>query len=63
LFAYLFGEWRRGLYEKKLFAGWRDLDANAHMGNTAYLDKSVDVRMMYFADHGFPMSEFGLMKT
>jgi acyl-CoA thioester hydrolase len=39
-------------------AGWRDIDTNSHMGNTAYLDKAVDVRMMYFADCGFPMSEF-----
>ncbi len=50
------------MYEKKLFAGWRDLDANAHMGNTAYLDKSVDVRMMYFAENGFPMLEFARLK-
>lgn len=34
------------------------MDFNAHMRNTAYLDKSADLRMMYFADSGFPMSEF-----
>jgi acyl-CoA thioester hydrolase len=28
------------------------------MKNTAFLDKSADVRMMFFADNGFPMSEF-----
>jgi len=28
------------------------------MGNRAYLDKSGDVRMMFFAEHGFPASEF-----
>jgi acyl-CoA thioester hydrolase len=28
------------------------------MRNTAYLDKSADVRMMFFAENGFPMSEF-----
>lgn len=46
------------MYEKTLVAGWGDMDFNSHMRNTAYLDKSADVRMMYFADHGFPMSEF-----
>lgn len=39
-------------------AGWGDMDFNAHMRNTAYLDKSADVRMMYFEANGFPMSEF-----
>ncbi len=46
------------MYEKTLVAGWGDMDFNSHMRNTAYLDKSADVRMMYFADNGFPMSEF-----
>jgi acyl-CoA thioester hydrolase len=50
------------MYEKKLAAGWGDMDFNAHMRNTAYLDKSVDVRMMYFAEHGLPMSEFIRLK-
>lgn len=39
-------------------AGWGDMDFNSHMRNTAYLDKSADARMLYFAAHGFPMSEF-----
>lgn len=46
------------MYQKTLIAGWGDMDFNSHMRNTAYLDKSADVRMMYFADFGFPMSEF-----
>ena len=46
------------MFQKTLVAGWGDMDFNAHMRNTAYLDKSADVRMMYFAEHGFPMSEF-----
>lgn len=46
------------MYEKTLFAGWGDMDFNSHMRNTAYLDKSADVRMMFFADNGFPMAEF-----
>jgi acyl-CoA thioester hydrolase len=46
------------MYAKVLVAGWGDMDFNAHMRNTAYLDKSADVRMMYFSENGFPMSEF-----
>ena len=34
------------------------MDYNAHMRNTAYLDKSADVRMMYLAACGFPMAGF-----
>lgn len=37
---------------------WADLDFNAHMKNTAYLDLGPDVRMMFFAENGFPMQEF-----
>jgi acyl-CoA thioester hydrolase len=46
------------MYEKILVAGWGDMDFNSHMRNTAYLDKSADVRMMYFASCGFTMPEF-----
>lgn len=46
------------MYEKTLYAGWGDMDFNSHMRNTAFLDKSADLRMMFFADHGFPMAEF-----
>jgi len=46
------------MYEKIFTAGWGDMDFNSHMRNTAYLDKSADVRMMYFSENGFPMSEF-----
>jgi acyl-CoA thioester hydrolase len=38
------------------------MDFNAHMKNTAYLDISGDVRMMYFVEHGFSMSEFERLK-
>lgn len=50
------------MFEKTLVAGWGDMDFNSHMRNTAYLDKSADVRMMYFSEHGFPMSEFMRLK-
>jgi len=39
-------------------AGWADMDANAHMGNFAYLNKCVDARMGFFERHGFSVSEF-----
>ena len=45
------------MYAKKVTAGWGDMDFNAHMRNTAYLDKAVDVRMAFFAEHGLPMRE------
>ena len=46
------------MYEKTFVAGWGDMDFNSHMRNTAYLDRSADVRMMYFSENGFPMAEF-----
>ncbi|MGO9123584.1 MAG: thioesterase family protein [Terriglobales bacterium] len=50
------------MFVKTLFAAWGDMDFNSHMKNTAYLDKSADVRMMFFAERGFPMSEFRRLK-
>jgi len=50
------------MYKKTLHAGWGDMDFNSHMRNTAYLDKSADIRMMFFTEHGFPMSEFVRLK-
>ena len=44
-------------FEQMLIVGWRDLDANAHMANTAYLDKSVDVRIAYMSSCGITMAE------
>lgn len=46
------------MFSKTLYAGWGDMDFNGHMRNTAYSDKSGDVRMLYFAEHGFSMQEF-----
>jgi acyl-CoA thioester hydrolase len=46
------------IFSKTFHVGWADLDSNAHMKNTAYLDKAVDVRMMFFQEHGFTMREF-----
>jgi acyl-CoA thioester hydrolase len=46
------------MYSRTFIAGWGDMDFNAHMRNTAYLDRAADVRMLFFAGNGFPMSEF-----
>lgn len=45
-------------FAKTFHAGWGDMDFNGHMRNTAYLDKSGDVRMFFFREHGFVMAEF-----
>jgi acyl-CoA thioester hydrolase len=50
------------VYSKTMFAGWGDMDFNSHMRNTAFLDRSADVRMMFFADNGFPVMEFLRLK-
>jgi len=46
------------MYSKTLLAGWSDMDFNSHMRNTAYLDKTADVRQLFLAEHGFPVEEF-----
>lgn len=47
-----------GRYTKEFLAGWGTMDFNGHMGNTAYLNLAADVRMAFFAEHGFPPTEF-----
>jgi acyl-CoA thioester hydrolase len=47
-----------GRYSKEFLAGWGAMDFNGHLANTAYLDLAADVRMAFFAEHGFPPSEF-----
>ena len=34
------------------------MDFNAHVGNSRFLDRCSDIRMMYFADNGFDVGEF-----
>jgi acyl-CoA thioester hydrolase len=46
------------MFERRFVAGWADMDFNSHMRNTAFLDKSADVRMMFFSENGFSMDEF-----
>lgn len=50
------------MYSKTLYAGWGDMDFNSHMRNTAFLDKTADVRQMYLAENGFPMEEFSRLR-
>ena len=47
-----------GRYAKQFLASWGAMDFNGHLANTAYLDLAADVRMAFFAEHGFPPSEF-----
>ena len=47
-----------GRYARQFLAGWGTMDFNGHLANTAYLDLAADVRMAFFAEHGFPPSEF-----
>ena len=48
----------QGGYTREFLAGWRTMDFNGHLANTAYLDLAADVRLAFFADHGFPPTEF-----
>jgi acyl-CoA thioester hydrolase len=45
-------------YVRRFLAGWRTMDFNGHLANTAYLDLAADVRVAFFAEHGFPPTEF-----
>ena len=47
-----------GRYAKEFLAGWATMDFNGHMANTSYLNLAADVRLAFFAEHGFPPSEF-----
>jgi acyl-CoA thioester hydrolase len=46
------------MFERKMMAGWGDMDFNSHMANTSFLNKAGDIRMMYLSENGFPMAEF-----
>lgn len=49
-------------FQSEFFARWSDMDFNAHMKNTAYLDYAADLRMAYFQAHGFSMAEFSRLQ-
>jgi acyl-CoA thioester hydrolase len=42
----------------RMRARWADMDHNAHLANSAFLDMAVDVRMSFFLETGFPPTEF-----
>lgn len=42
----------------RLHARWADMDQNAHVANSAFLDMAVDARMSFFSQCGFAPSEF-----
>jgi acyl-CoA thioester hydrolase len=46
------------LFEKQFDASWRDVDANGHLANTAYVEYAVDMRVAFFASCGFPPQNF-----
>jgi acyl-CoA thioester hydrolase len=50
------------VYNQSFRVGWSDLDGNAHMGNTSYLEYASDTRMLYFARHGFTVARFASEK-
>jgi len=45
-------------YAKEFLAGWGTMDFNSHMANWAYLNLAADIRMAFFAEHGFAPGEF-----
>jgi acyl-CoA thioester hydrolase len=45
-------------FTRRFLVRWADMDFNAHMRNTTYLDMSADTRMLFFQEHGFAMREF-----
>ena len=50
------------IYKVHLKVRWGDLDFNAHMANSAYLNVAVDVRMMYFEENNFSVRNFEKLK-
>lgn len=50
-------------FTRRFLVRWGDVDFNGHMRNTAYLDVSSDVRMLCFAEGGFPMREFERLRV
>ncbi len=49
-------------FSRSFVARWADMDFNAHMANTAYLNFAADLRFTFFQEHGFPAAEFGKLK-
>jgi acyl-CoA thioester hydrolase len=43
------------MYTKQFEIRWSDVDANAHLANSAYTNFMSHARMAFFSDHGFSM--------
>lgn len=46
------------IFEKHFETFWRDIDANGHVANSAYLEYAVNTRVSFFASCGFAPGEF-----
>jgi acyl-CoA thioester hydrolase len=46
------------IFEKHFEVGWRDVDPNGHIANTAYIEYAVDTRVAFFDSCGFPPENF-----
>jgi acyl-CoA thioester hydrolase len=44
-------------FEHTFIVGWADVDFNAHMRNSAILDRASDMRMLYATSKGFGTKE------
>jgi len=45
-------------YQHTFSTKWADFDPNRHMRHSAYNDYAAEVRVRFFADHGFSINEF-----
>jgi acyl-CoA thioester hydrolase len=45
-------------YSQPYVIRWSDLDANAHVRYSAYIDAAGDVRYSFFTEHGYPPEKF-----
>ena len=49
-------------YEQTFTTKWADFDPNRHMRHSAYNDYAAEVRVRFFADHGFSINEFAKLQ-
>jgi acyl-CoA thioester hydrolase len=50
------------MFSQRFTVRWSDLDANAHMRNTAYMEYSLQVRMAFFQANGYSVDSFNTMR-
>jgi acyl-CoA thioester hydrolase len=50
------------VFEHPFRVGWADVDFNAHMRNSAFLDRASDTRMLYFDSLGLGVKELMRMR-